>query len=228
VQLLQKRSGDSKHANVSPSPSYCDYNGILISPKRRLFFGSLIGVFVAHSRTCSFSLVPMYVTIEENTIPGEAAKPPSPGLKSNFPDHSSWDQSNQEPTDAHPISGKTDEKKQMVTEVREIRQRHSKETVSKYRKYGRHPPPGFKRIGISMRGTGMYTTSLTTSIMDTCGPLSWATYYGTCQLLCGRMIGHGSHIFGTIKNVKQPVLAGPRTMVTLIEGSSSSIFRTWT
>ncbi|KAL1969285.1 hypothetical protein VTN77DRAFT_9477 [Rasamsonia byssochlamydoides] len=78
------------------------------------------------------------------------------------------------PEDGHPIAGLMREADERWLRYEEDRSRSFRETVAKYRrKYGRHPPPGFKEWYVYARERNVYNIDDFEQIMDDLRPF-WA------------------------------------------------------
>ncbi len=199
-------------------------------PKRRLFFAvATMGIFVILANLLFLSGADVRSRLKNLPIPGKEQKPPSTGASNTkFPSHSSWDQESnpdnfQEPADAHPISKLMKEADEKWLKYDETRSTTFKETVSKYRrKYGRHPPPGFKDWYQYARQRNVHNIDDFEQIMDDMRPF-WAVEPQVLRNLSGLMWTRpddaiaGIHIRNH-KVVKQSNQSWrSETMVTLIE-----------
>lgn len=114
------------------------------NPRRRLFFLGAIGAFTV------FTIFLSFISLSETEIRSRISRitiPDLPGHKKK-PWHSGESLDGHElhePVDKHPISLLMKEADKIWRKYEGERSKSFRETVSKYRrKYGRHPPPGFK------------------------------------------------------------------------------------
>ncbi|KAI9837305.1 MAG: hypothetical protein M1819_000379 [Sarea resinae] len=102
---------------------------------------------------------------------GQPAKPSSTTQSLTFLTMSKPPSEWEEPVDTHPIAVLMREADQKWKEYEEDRSKTFRETVSKYRrKYGRHPPPGFKEWYQFAREKNVYNIDDFEQIMDDLRP----------------------------------------------------------
>ncbi|KAI9849386.1 MAG: hypothetical protein M1830_007113, partial [Pleopsidium flavum] len=162
--------------------------------KRRLFFAvASIGVFIILANVLILSGADVRSRIDKIPIPGKQQKPPRPGASNaSLPKFSTWlDDNNldnfQEPIDSHPISTLMKDADETWMEYDETRSMTFKETVSKYRRrYGRHPPPGFKDWYQFARDRNAHNIDDFEQIMDDLRPF-WAVEPQVIRSLAARM-----------------------------------------
>lgn len=113
-------------------------------PRRRLYFLAAIGAFAV------FTIFLSFTSLSETDIRSRISRIPIPDLPghNNKPWHSGESLDGDElhePIDKHPISLLMKEADRTWRKYEGERSKSFRQTVSKYRrKYGRHPPPGFK------------------------------------------------------------------------------------
>ena len=137
-------------------------------------------------------------TIDKVSIPGRPKTPYDTDTKEDGTDEKSHD-----PVDAHPIA-----KLMAAADLRwrEYEGRRSltfKETVSKYRRrYGRHPPPGFKEWYKYARDRNVYNIDDFEQVMDDIRPF-WGVEPNVIRTLAAHMWQEGDGIAGIhIRNHK--------------------------
>ena len=149
--------------------------------KRRLFFAvATIGVFIILANLLVLSGTDVRSQIDKIPIPGKQRKPPAPITShTSLGSGSSWSEENnydnfREPSDAHPIARLMKEADEKWLEYEESRSTTFRGTVNKYRrKYGRHPPPGFKDWYQYARARNVHNVDDFEQIMDDLRPF-WA------------------------------------------------------
>lgn len=197
--------------------------------KRRLFFAvASIGVFVILANLLILSGADLRSRIEKIPIPGKQKPPPQASSKPGLPNYPSWsDDSNvdnfQQARDSHPISTLMSEADEKWLGYDETRSTTFKETVSTYRRrYGRHPPPGFKDWYQYARDRNVHNVDDFEQIMDDLRPF-WAVEPQAIRNLAAHMWEKSEDgIAGIhVRNHKVVKETNPswrsETMVTLIE-----------
>ncbi|MCJ1303031.1 hypothetical protein MMC08_005837 [Hypocenomyce scalaris] len=161
--------------------------------KRRLFFLiAIIGLFIIIADLLILSGTDVRSHVGNLPILGKQQKPAGAGssghdrLDSSWGDDSSFDDV-QGPVDLHPISKLMVEADKKWREYEDDRSMTFMETVSKYRrKYGRHPPPGFKEWYQFARRSRVHNIDDFEQIMDDLRPF-WAVEPHVIRTLAAHM-----------------------------------------
>ncbi|KAI9810304.1 MAG: hypothetical protein M1827_006354 [Pycnora praestabilis] len=161
--------------------------------KRRLFFlVALIGIIFLLLNLTILSGTDVRSKIAKIPIPGLPKSGGEPGVIQEPDKIPSWEDdtnfdNSEEVVDLHPISQMMMVADQMWTEYKESRSMTFRDTINKYRrKYGRHPPPGFKEWYQYARERNVYNIDDFEQIMDDLRPF-WAVEPKVIRSLAAHM-----------------------------------------